>query len=273
MKLHIVTICLDAMPTLPALFFNFNRLNLDWTWHISEGAAANVNCTKWCQAQDARFSEDGTHEFLMMIAKHPRVKIHCKKWWDGGKVQMINDPLANIRDEDHSVLLQCDADEIWQSWQLERIVEAFEKDAFAGSAQFRCRYFVGLDIISNTFGSYGNNSWEWLRAWRFTPGDRFEAHEPPKLRQQYQGHRINPDWFSAEGVAFDHYSWAFENQVRYKEFFYGYHGAHEHWLRLQANTVWPVKRLKDFLPWVDERATAVKLPLTTASTLGYNVPQ
>ena len=94
MKLHVLTIVLDGMPTLPAIFFNLNALKLDWTWHVVEGAAANTNCTKWCAQQQPRLSLDGTSEFLDMISRHPRVKLYRKPWWAGGKVEMVNAPLC-----------------------------------------------------------------------------------------------------------------------------------------------------------------------------------
>lgn len=241
------------MPTLPALFFNFNQLKVDWTWSIIEGPANNIGCTGWCQRQSPRYSEDGTHEFLTMLLSHPRIKIRGKKMWTGGKLEMINEPLQNIREE--CVLLQCDADEIWQAWQLDRLVRIFEEDQASGSAQFVCRYFLGVNILSTTRHTYGNKPDEWLRAWRFTPGDKFTSHEPPTLHQRNPGHRINPEWLEAEGLVFDHYSWAFPNHVQYKEQFYGYRNAFINWTKLQENKRWPCK-LKEFLPWVDDRATA-----------------
>lgn len=253
MKLHIVTIVLDGMPTLPALFFNFNKLKVDWTWHIVEGASANVRDTSWCREQGPRLSQDGTHEFLEMIEHHPRVHLMWKKrLWDG-KVEMVNAPLYTINEE--SVLLQCDADEVWQAQQVERIVQLFEQNPDCARAQFLCRYFLGVNIVSTTLNAYGNNPGEWLRAWRFRPGDKFVKHEPPTLQQAFSGNVLNPEWLAMEGLVFDHYAYAFPNSVAYKEQFYGYSDALAHWNRLQQNTAWPV-RLKDFLPWVDGRATA-----------------
>jgi cellulose synthase/poly-beta-1,6-N-acetylglucosamine synthase-like glycosyltransferase len=133
MKLHIVTIVLDGMPTLPALFFNFNALKVDWHWTIIEGAAANTSCTYWCNKQAPRLSEDGTHEFLQMISSHPRVRIVSTVFWPGGKVQMFNHALDQIKEE--GVLLQCDADEVWQAWQLDRLVDAFRSDPSIGSVR------------------------------------------------------------------------------------------------------------------------------------------
>ena len=58
---------------------------------------------------------------------------------------------------------------------------------------------------------------------------------------------------------FDHYAYAFREQVEMKEQYYGYRGAVKQWERLQANQEWPVKELRDFLPWVDRGVTADKV--------------
>jgi hypothetical protein len=249
------------MPTLPALFFAFNKLDsigVDWVWHVVEGAAANVKDTKWCKPQEGRLSLDGTHEFLSMIINHPRVHVIWKKpLWDG-KVEMVNAPLYTVNGE--SVLLQCDADEIWTAEQIKTLVQMFEGNQRITQAAFFCRYFVGQNIVTTTENAYGNNPGEWLRAWRIWPGDRFLSHEPPRLRRSPDDGYIEEVIAQREhtrdlGLVFDHYSYAFPNQVAYKEGFYGYTDALTHWGKLQLNGVWPVK-LKQFLPWVDNRATA-----------------
>jgi len=254
MKLVVFTLTLNSMPTLPAIFFSLNASKLDWRWIVAEGAASNTHCTKWCREQPPGLSQDGTTEFLNMISSHPNVTILRKEMWDG-KIEMCQACVDQIKEP--CLLLQCDSDELWTPEQLERIVEIFTIDNQAGSAQFICRYFLGVNIVSTAPNSYGNktNSGEWLRAWRFTPGDVWISHEPPNLKQQFKGNRLNPDWLEIDGLVFDHYAYAFENQVAYKEQFYGYPNCLAHWRRLQSNTKWPVK-LKDFLPWTDDRATA-----------------
>jgi hypothetical protein len=243
------------MPTLPTLFFTLNRLKVDWVWHISEGPAANVKDTAWCKQQPARYSEDGTHEFLQMIWNHPRVRIAGRQMWTGGKVEMVNHSLPNIREE--SVLLQCDADELWEAWQIEQLVRTFEQLDDVDAASFYCRYFVGVNILSTKTNTYGNNPGEWRRAWRFRPGDKFISHEPPVMSRTPR-RTLDREETRDLGLVFDHYSWAFANQVAYKEQFYGYPNALDRWQSLQAQALrnsFPV-RLKDYLPWVDPNASA-----------------
>lgn len=256
MKVSVFTICLNSMPTLPAIFFSLNSSRLDWHWYVAEGAAANSHCTNWCQRQEPGLSQDGTTQFLDMISKHPRVTVIRKEWWDG-KIEMCNACLSHISNE--CILIEMDSDEIWRPDVLERFVDYFAEDAKASHAQLKCRYFLGVDILSTNDGSYGNKPGEWARAWKFTPGDKFESHEPPKLNQAVKGHILSPTWLAMDGIYFDHYSWAFENQVAYKELFYGYSNAMLHWLRLQDNTQWPIEDLRAFLPWVGPGAAADKL--------------
>jgi hypothetical protein len=254
MKLDIITIVLDGFPQITWHLPQLNRLrDVDWTWHIVEGVARNVHCTSWCQPFPGRLSIDGTREYIDEIAaNHPRVRTYRRPIWDG-KVEMVNTPLEYILHP--TALLQMDVDECWTAEQLYRM-------AGLGSlaklkAMFYCRYFVGQNIVTTTKDAYGNKAGEWVRLWHYEPGDRFMTHEPPEL---VQGGKILPfshlrDATKYLGLVFDHYAYAFGAQVKFKEQYYGYKEAHSHWTRLQRNLTWPV-RLKEFLPWVDARATA-----------------
>lgn len=253
MKLHIITIVLDGTPFITWHLPVFNQLNLDWTWHVVEGAADNKHCTAWCKPQEPRLSRDGTSEYLTaMAAAHPRIRLYRRQLWDG-KVSMFNTALAAIREP--CILMEIDADELWTAEQLAGVVRLFDDMPEICRAEFYCRYFLGQNIITVGENCYGNNPGEWRRAWRFSPGDVFERHEPPVLRQKTGPHYAMRELTRKRGLVFDHYAYAFESQVAYKEQFYGYSRAVEHWRRLQANQRWPVN-VKTFLPWVDERAQA-----------------
>ncbi len=56
---------------------------------------------------------------------------------------------------------------------------------------------------------------------------------------------------------FNHYAYATEAQVAYKEKFYGYKGLLEGWLRLQEQRMFPVF-LRDFFPQVKDDAMVVR---------------
>lgn len=250
MKLVVFTIAYNGMPFLPTIFFNLQATKLDWRWIVAEGAARNTHCTSWCNQQAPGLSQDGTTEFLDMLKNHPRVTVLRNEMWDG-KLEMCNACLAEIKEP--CVLMQMDSDEIWRSDDIERIVRTFETE-LVKSALVRCRYFLGVNILATSANGYGNNAFEWARIWRFNVGDKFERHEPPQLKQTAKGNMVR-----LGSPTFDHYAWWSENQVAYKEQFYAYPLALAHWQMLQANTEWPVKDLRKFLPWVGMGATADKI--------------
>ena len=256
-RLHIFTIALDAMPFLPTLFATFNRLpqTVDWHWSIAEGAAMNVLDTRWCQPQAPRLSIDGTSQFLAGLWRHPRITVHQRPSWRG-KVEMCNACLGDFTEP--GILLECDADELWSPVQLERLLVLFAGIPDARCARFFCRYFVGANIVITSEHSYGNRPSEWLRAWRFEPSQRFSTHEPPCLcgSETPCVDRVDTRAF---GLVFDHYAYAFEQTLAFKEKFYGYRDAVRHWRRLQNNDRWPVADLNEFLPWVDRGVTADRL--------------
>lgn len=255
LPLHIITIVLDGMPFLPAQFFTLNRLTIPWTWHIIHGAAGNTGSTSWCRPQTPRLSTDGSTYFLRSIEGHPRIQYFESERWENKDV-MVNHALPFILEP--CVLMQMDADELWTAEKITKFVEFASMTQGPRAFQFSCRYFVGPNIVTVGQDCYGANRGEWLRAWTFRPGMTFARHEPPVI--QWTAGALNmPVSDLRSEPAFDHPAYVFEHQVAYKERFYGYANAVEHWRRLQANTVWPVTRLKDFLPWVDERAGAALL--------------
>lgn len=253
MKLNIVTIVLDGQPYIERHISVFQSLTIPWTWHIREGAAANTHCTRWCKIQRLRVSNDGTHEYLESI-KDPRVKFYSQTWWDG-KIAMFNDVADHI--DEPCVLMEIDSDELWTVDQIKLIVELFELNPDVNLMRFYCNYFVGPDIITMGQDCYGNNPGEWLRAWRFKPGMRFDSHEPPVLGGNI-GKCLSREITQAWGLVFNHYAYATKAQVAYKEKFYGYKNATVHWQRLQQNQNWPVK-LRNFLPWVDDHVMATRI--------------
>lgn len=252
-RLHIVTLVLDGMPFLPIQFSNYNRLSsydVDWHWHIVHGAAANTGSTKWCRAQYPRLSRDGTTELLATWKGHPRISIYELSFWHGGKDQMFRRALADIKEP--CVLLQADADEFWSADKLVTLVRLIGCYQSCNCARFFARFFLGPNIVTVGENSYGNQAWDWYRAWRYS-GQHLVSHEPPKIEGLDKC--ISRDVTRHYDLIFDHWAYMFESQVHYKESFYGYKDAVKNWRRLQANTVWPTK-LKPFLPWVDENAVA-----------------
>ena len=235
----------------------FEQLKCDWHWVVVEGAAANTNCTAWCRAQGPGLSRDGTSEYLNSIIKHPRVKVIRRQLWDG-KLSMCNQAIKELKES--CVLLQVDSDEIWAAPQIDEIVSLFKTLPYIYRMYFWCNYFLGPDIVATSTNGFGNRIGEWLRAFRFEPGMKFEKHEPPVLAGNSRGYSMGRDDTKKFGLVFNHFAYALECSVAYKERFYGYRNAVTNWRRLQANTRWPVN-LKNFLPWVGEGSTADKVNL------------
>ena len=261
MKLYIFTIVLDGMPFLPMQLNILNQLTCDWRWIIVEGAAANTNCTSWCKKQEPRFSRDGSHQFIMSLWSHPRIRVIGNKFWPGGKVSMCNAALEAIPEP--CTLLQMDADELWSAPKLDALSSLLTKNYYR-AARFECRYFVGPNLVTIGENSYGNNPGEWLRLWSYLPGMRFRRHEPPELvcsdKRPISPGSIMDRWQTkANGLRFDHWAYVFEGQVAYKESFYGYPNATEHWRSLQIYPGPLPVPLKRFLPWVDNAVQVGKL--------------
>lgn len=254
MTVRIFTIVLDGQPWITHHLPIFNRLTVPWTWTIAHGVSKNVRDTRWIRAQAPRLSNDGTTEYLASIRSHPRVRVFNSPEWHG-KIEMVNACLDGIQEGD--VLLEVDVDELWTAEQIETIAKVFAGHPGVDAMQFWCRYFLGPNIVigPRDGNSYGCRQTEWTRAWRIkSPAQRFLTHEPPVMPEVR--HLMLRDETLGYGLEFDHYAYATKAQLAYKQEVYGYPGAVEGWDRLQANKEWPVKRLKLFLPWVDEKSTA-----------------
>ena len=160
-----------------------------------------------------------------------------------------------------TVLLQCDCDELWTAKQMEAIWFWLSKASpVMTCARFDCVYMVGPNLRVVGRNCWGQQRGEFLRAWRFTPGMKMR-HEPPFLEgingpgEVCMSNQTTRDL----GLVFFHWAYVFESQVAYKESFYGYVNATEHWRSLQKYTgPFPVQ-LKRFLPWVDSFAQVAPL--------------
>ena len=241
MKLNIISIMLDGMPFVHRQLETFNRLRLDWHWSVVSGVAEPVGCTSWCQRMPPRLSRDGSHEIMLELAQHhPRVSYIGAPSWPG-KVAMLNWGMASLTEP--GILLEVDMDECWSAHQLEALVMAFEQNPKRDCAIFGCRFFVGPDIVMD-------HSDNWLRAWRYDGQQRFLRHEPPDL-QGSQQRPFSQEQTKALGLTYDHYAYAYESQVAWKEQYYGYKDAVTQWRRLQANTQWPA-RVGDYMGWIKD---------------------
>ena len=237
MNLVTFTIVLDGGEFIKKHLPIFQQLSIPWRWIVVEGSSQNTGSTSWCRPQPPRLSNDGTTEYLKSITD-PRVTcLHSPDW--KSKDDQCNAALAQITEP--CVLMQIDADEIWQPSQVETIVRLFDERPPLSSIMFACRYFVGPNLIlEGSENCYGNFDYEWLRAFRFTPGQRFLRHEPPVLEGDDPSRRMSKEESRKLGLVFDHFAYATEAQVAFKEEFYGYRWLVSQWHALQNSRTFPV---------------------------------
>jgi hypothetical protein len=245
--LNIFTIVLNGQPYIARHVRVFESLPFRWKWSVVHGIADPIGCTSWVQHLD-RVNDDGTVPYLKHLESFHKITLVRRDRWPG-KLAMVNAALDAFTEP--GILLQVDADEIWTADQLVRLVELFESQPDFDAAFFFCRYFVGPRRVITQTGSFGNHTdFEWLRAWRWKPGQRFLRHEPPVLKGQ--GRIIPHNVTASAGLIFDHYAYADPDAVAFKERFYGYDGALEAWKRLNERRG-PVD-VRGVLPWVHESA-------------------
>ncbi len=270
LPVHFFTIVLNGEPYVRHHVHQMARLPFCWHWHVVEGVAELRHDTAWSVAAGGHVprhahrdghSVDGTSGYLDgLAAAHPgRVHVYRKppgQTWDG-KREMVSAPLASI--EEDCLLWEIDVDELWTAEQFEAGRRLFLDDPAKTAAFYWCWPFVGPDRVISTRHCYANNpQGEWLRTWRYRPGMRWLAHEPPILGEPTPDGRwravqsVNPlthDATEAAGLVFQHYAYATEAQARFKQDYYGYAGAVDAWRRLQTATDFPVY-LRDYFPWV-----------------------
>lgn len=253
-NIYFLTIVLDGMPWIAHHLPVFNSLPpwINWKWLVVEGTAEPVLDTRWCKPIPPRLSQDGTHEYLLSLWSHPRVCYYSANTWYG-KTQMCNMPLGSITEP--GLLWQVDSDEIWSALQISNVATIM-KDSDRNCADFKCRYFVGQNIVVDRVPGTWTNDFKtmWRRVWKFEPGMRFASHEPPVIAGQIR-RPFTADETERLGIMFDHYAYVTEAQLKFKEQYYGYPGALDGWKRLQKNDQWPVY-LRDYFPWVKDHTTA-----------------
>ena len=272
--IHFFTIVLNGEPFIRYHIEVFKQLPFKWHWHIIEGVADLKHDTAWLLKTGGRISSelhhngrsnDSTTEYLDELARQypENVAIYRKSdgvFWDG-KLEMVNAPLAEIKQE--CLLWQVDSDELWTAEQIKTAREMFIAEPDRTAAYYLDHFFVGKDLVTTTIDTYGNNtSYEWLRTWRFKPGYRWTAHEPPRLCMPAGNGKwtdiaaIKPFKYSQtseKGLVFQHYAYATGKQLGFKEIYYGYKNAIAQWHRLQRQQDFPVF-LRDYFAWVKDAA-------------------
>ena len=273
LPIHFFTIVLNGEPFIRYHERVLRRLTVPWHWHVIEGVAALKHDTGWSVAGGGRVpagchdngrSNDGTTAYLDDLGRRlpDKVSIYRKplgQFWDG-KREMVNAPLPGIRES--CLLWQIDSDELWSAEQIETVHDLFQRNPERTAAYYWCWYYVGPGKIVSTRYNYAQNpKQEWLRTWRYSPGAVWTAHEPPTLvaRDAAKGGKptdlatVNPftqDDMEQAGAVFHHFAYATEQQLAFKELYYGYRNARAQWRALQAQR--GSGRLRDFFSWVTD---------------------
>ncbi|MBT9313003.1 glycosyltransferase family 4 protein [Leptothoe kymatousa] len=284
-SVHFLTIVLNGQPFISYHLENvFKQLTFNWHWHIVEGVADLTHDTAWSldgggsidsSIHKNGLSSDGTTEYLdSIIQQFPNnISLYRKEggaFWDG-KQEMVNAPLQNINEE--CLLWQIDVDELWTPRQITQGRNLFIEYPHKMAAFYWCQYFVGPDLVVSSRNCYSQNpNQEWLRTWRYKPGMRWAAHEPPILVEETEDGTAKKNIarefpFShkqteAKGLVFQHFAYVLSHQLAFKEKYYGYNNAGSLWKSLITQTRFPVF-LRDYFDWVNDNTIAEK-----ASSLG-----
>jgi glycosyltransferase involved in cell wall biosynthesis len=274
LPLHFFTLVLNGGQFIQRHIEIFRQLTVPWTWHIVEGAAQLRHDTAWSVRRGGRLDDtfhrqglsiDGTTAYLnaLQAAFPDQVKVYRRK--DGtlfdGKIEMVRAATAHVSEE--CLLWQIDADEFWTPEQIERLHALFMADGSRTAAWFAADFHVGPDRVIGDLNVYGNLlQQDWLRVWRFRPATmRWLAHEPPTLidlalgrdgRDVGRVHPFTQHETAAAGLVFRHEAYVAEEQLAFKETYYGYANAVADWRALQAETNLPVP-VRSYFSWVSDR--------------------
>ncbi len=272
LPINFFTIVLNGEPFIRYHIEVFKQLPYKWHWHIIEGVAELKHDTAWSVGNGGRItdeihcngrSNDATTEYLDELAQlYPEnVTVYRKPegiFWDG-KREMVNAPLANIREE--CLLWQVDVDELWTVEQICTARQMFIYHPEKTAAFYWCWYFVGEKLVISSRNCYAQNpAQEWLRTWRFKAGYVWVRHEPPILAEPLPDGElinvaeVNPfvhEETETRGLVFQHFAYAMAKQLEFKEQYYGYANAVSEWKVLQSQTRFPV-RLSQYFSWVQD---------------------
>jgi hypothetical protein len=271
LPIHFFTIVLNGMPYIKYHINVLQNLPFSWHWHIIEGVASLSYDTSWSLQFGGRIPEnlhnqgrsvDGTSEYIDGVASTwpENITVYRKplgEFWNG-KCEMVNTPLHEIPEE--CLLWEIDADEIWILPQIIRLRQMFLENPVKSAAYYWCSFFVGENLVVSTRDCYSQHpNAEWLRTWRYKPGDFWLAHEPPTLLRPFPNGVVTDLACNAfsnreteeNGLVFQHYAYATPDQLQFKESYYGYSGALKKWYALQQQKKFPVF-LRDYFPWVQD---------------------
>jgi len=238
-------------------YAEFLAQHLDY-WVIIDGAVGSTGSTSWCNTIPAEFhnngsSVDGTVDFLKQLSeKYPTVRCQYAQGLWANKDDKINAALDIIRTlTPHCFLWQIDIDEQWTEPQF-RLSELELVNSRGKTGCFLADFYVGKNLFA--VGEWGESTVEpYMRLWNWQ-GERYASHEPPIL-EGGNGKRV------LLSPRFQHYAYYFEQDVAFKDAWYGDHqGILKRWKDLQSEVSFPqpVSRLISFGKWGQSKTLIVK---------------
>jgi len=221
-------------------------------WYIIEGALNNKNdgchngniLLEQFISKDC-LSVDGTTEFLDKLKKNKNITIIRKNSsWDG-YVEMANSFMHEI---ENSILFYIDVDEFWDKQVVNDICTFLEKSDI-NTLKFMCYYFLGKDRYVFEPNKFGNNWFEWMRAWKVDKNRTFKTLQPPELYNEQEIRILDKLETAKRGWTFTHYAYTLEQQIIFKEIFHNHKDLLLNWKKLQALPKDTDCLLSDYIPF------------------------
>lgn len=197
-------------------------------WVVVEGASRSNGSTRWCKEFPTELhsnggSIDGTREFLRALSKQESALTYIPSdgFWNS-KDDQVNRAIDEVRKiTDRCFLWQIDIDEQWEETAMDAAEdELLSKKGKVGAFRADCR--IGKSI--RAVGDWGEAvTYGYTRLWDWA-GERFICHEPPVIEGQ-----MGKD-ATMLSQRFVHYNYYFEEDVHFKDRWYGGHeGILERW--------------------------------------------
>lgn len=220
-----ITIIYDSIQDLQHRgFSDFMVKNFD-LWIIVEGSSKNGGSTAWCnRINTAPNSTDGTLEYVQNLASsYSHVHVYSQQAHYKSKDEQFNKGVEILKSLTNSCYLwQVDSDEHWTAEDLKEAERALrESESNVAEFQFN-HYIINGDFATVAVGDWGSSRCN--RLWKWT-GQDFERHEPAIMQGQTVALFLSQ--------RFEHYSYCFENKVKFKSLYYKDHQhVYRNWKRL-----------------------------------------
>ncbi len=225
-----LTIVYEGLHHLNHRDFALKMASMFDKWIVIEGYSLPYGSTSWCKRLDLpATSQDGTVEFMNQFCKdHPNVYFYSSGKHYNGKDDQVNLGIDIIRKLTKSCYLwEVDVDEHWKIEDIE-LAESIADKSKAIGFSFPFNHYIGKDMIAKgDWGSgYLNRLWKWS-------GQYFKSHEPAMLIGQRYTEAIKE-------VRFEHFSYVFEKDVKFKSQSYsGHENVYKNFHLLESDIEFP----------------------------------